>query len=230
MSWLNKLSRLPEISPGEFDPPDLPALLKKENPVILDIGCNNGGQSALFLKLFPKGSVYSFEPDPRAREAFRKKVTDPRAKLFDIAISAQDGTTEFYVSDGVPSAEWKQHLPAGWDLSGSIKKPKKHLELHPWCKFEQRIQVTTKKLDTWCNDEGVKEIDFIWADVQGAEVDLIKGGEQALRRTRYLYTEYNDKELYEGQADLRTLLKLLPDFEVVHRYANDVLLRNKLIA
>ena len=229
MSWLNILSRLPEITPGEFDPAELPALLKKEDPLILDIGCNNGGQSAQFLSLFPKGRVYSFEPDPRARASFKKKVTDPRARLIDIAISAADGTTEFYVSSGVPSDEWKEQLPAGWDLSGSIKKPKKHLEMHPWCKFEERIQVTTKKLDTWCAEEGVTEIDFIWADVQGAEVDLIKGAEKSLRRTRFFYTEYNEKELYEGQADLRTLMKQLPDFEVLRRYQNDVLFRNKAL-
>lgn len=82
-------------------------------------------------------------------------------------------------------------------------------------------------LDTWCYEEGVNFIDFIWADVQGAEADLIKGGHTALRQTRYLYTEYNNQEFYEGQASLRKILKLLPEFEVVSRYDNDVLLRNK---
>jgi 2-O-methyltransferase len=233
MAGLNKLLKIisgePKVTEGEFDSAQLPALLQTDAPVILDIGCNNGSQSKVFLSLFPKGRVYSFEPDPRAQKRFRDKVTDPRARLFEIAISAEDGTTEFHVSDGAPNAEWKERLPEGWDLSGSIKKPKKHLEAHPWCKFEKAIQVKTKRLDTWCREEGIATIDFIWADVQGAETELIQGAQKALKNTRYLYTEYNNKELYEGQANLRTLMKLLPDFEIVTVYPNDVLFKNKTL-
>ena len=72
-------------------------------------------------------------------------------------------------------------------------------------------------------------IDLIWADVQGAEGDLIEGGRQALARTRYFYTEYDDQELYEGQIPLAKLLSLLPEFEIVPRYRWDVLLRNRAI-
>ncbi|MEN9248224.1 MAG: hypothetical protein Q6L50_08560 [Gloeomargarita sp. GMQP_bins_120] len=41
----------------------------------------------------------------------------------------------------------------------------------------------------------MRPYDFIWADVQGAEVDLIQGGLQALANTRYFYTEYANTEL-----------------------------------
>lgn len=87
--------------------------------------------------------------------------------------------------------------------------------------------VSTRRLDTWAADEGVDSVDFIWADVQGAEIDLINGGRVTLSNTRYLYTEYSNRELYEGQVGLKTLLKSLPEFEVVHRFAHDVLLRNR---
>ena len=221
------ITREPKIAPGEFDPATLPQLLRKENPVILDIGCNNGGHTLLFLSLFKNARVFSFEPDPRAQARFKKEVTDSRAKLFEMAISATDGTAEFYVSDGLPPAEWKAALPAGWDLSGSIKRPKKHLKVHPWCTFKERITVSTKKLDTWRREEGIDQIDLIWADVQGAEADLIKGGKTALQHTRYFYTEYSNYELYEGQPRLHSLMKLLPDFAIVARYSNDVLFENK---
>jgi FkbM family methyltransferase len=219
--------RRKNIARNSLDPSELPALLNKQNPVILDIGCNDGRHTLMFLALFPAAKVYAFEPDPRARQRFRSLVTDSRAKLFDLAISSLDGTAEFFVSNGLPSEKRRAELPQGWDLSGSIKKPKDHLVVHPWCTFDERIQVNTTKLDTWCRDEGVDWIDFIWADVQGAEEDLILGGLDALKRTRYLYTEYSNRELYEGQIDLQTILKLLPEFEVVKKYKNDVLLRNK---
>ena len=58
--------------------------------------------------------------------------------------------------------------------------------------------------------------------------DLIRGGPETLQRTRYFFTEYNNNELYEGQVNLKTLLRELPDFEVLARYMDDVFLRNKM--
>ncbi len=62
-----------------------------------------------------------------------------------------------------------------------------------------------------------------------AENLFIRGGQEALGKTRYLYTEYSNRELYEGQVNLPQLLALLPDYEVVARYPGDVLLRNKTL-
>jgi FkbM family methyltransferase len=217
----------PPVAPGEFDLGSLPALLGRDDPVILDIGANDGSHTLEFLRLFERSRVYAFEPDPRALESFRARVNSPRAKLYDLAISDADGTTEFHTSGGLPSPELSEWRPRGWDLSGSIRRPKEHLEQHPWCTFGEPIPVRTMRLDTWCREEGVTRIDLIWADVQGAEENLINGAREALRRTRYFYTEYSDRELYEGQIGLREIMNLLPDFEVLRRFANDVLLKNR---
>lgn len=221
----------PPITAGEFEVDSLPQLLGNDSPVILEIGCNDGTETNRFLSLFGAGArVYAFEPDPRAIDRFRQRVTDPRAKLFELAISDRAGTTEFYVSDGKPTAAGYEELrPNGWDLSGSIRKPKEHLVQHPWCRFDQKITIPTQSLDSWSTEQQIKLIDFMWVDVQGAEVDFIRGATQSLKHTRYLYTEYSDRQLYEGQLNLRQLLRLLPDFDVVHRYVGDVLLRNRYL-
>ena len=171
--------------------------------------------------------MYAFEPDARARRRFQAKVHDPRAALFATAVGAADGVTLFYPSAGAPGADRAAPLPEGWDSSGSIRAPKRHLQLHPWCSFGPGIEVPITRLDTWAPGHVPGGVDLIWADVQGAESDLITGARETLRRTRYFFTEYNNQELYAGQAQLSTLLDMLPDFEVVHRYQDDVLLRNK---
>ena len=55
-----------------------------------------------------------------------------------------DGEAEFYQSSGsyegfTEYSEWLQ--------SSSLKTPKNHLEAHPWCKFENKVIVPTRRLD-----------------------------------------------------------------------------------
>lgn len=230
----NKLMQIlrgePIITPGSIQDKTLIELLGRQDPVILDIGCNEGQHTQWFLDLFNEARVYSFEPDPRARKRYLTNVKDKRAVLFDIAISDTDGVVNFHTSSGCPpTTEITQEFSYDWDFSGSIRRPKQHLEVYPWVKFDKKVVVKTKKLDTWVREEGIEIIDLIWADVQGAEIDLINGGREALRNTRYFYTEYSDMELYEGQINLRQLMDLLPDFKVVHIYKEDVLLKNRRI-
>jgi hypothetical protein len=93
--------------------------------------------------------------------------------------------------------------------------------------FGATIEVPAVALDTFCREQSLGNIDFIWADIQGAEGEMIRGGLRTLERTRYLYTEYSDEELYENQATLRDILNLLPDFRVVELWPDDVLLENR---
>jgi hypothetical protein len=64
-------------------------------------------------------------------------------------------------------------------------------------------------------------------DVQGAESDLVEGATRFLRASRYLYTEYSNKELYEGQITLAELREKLSDFDLIVRYRWDALFHNK---
>ena len=209
-----------------IDPQEIKRLIGKSNPTILDIGCNDGAHTQLFFELFEFAHVSSFEPDWRAQDRFRNTtaLTCPRARLFPVALGATDGTTEFYPSEGDGVLQ-----PKIWDYSGSIRKPKMHLRRHPWCKFGPATTVPVMRLDSWARAWGITHVDFIWADVQGAEGDLIWGGTDTLARTRYFFTEYSDEEMYEQQPTLEHLLKLLPTFRIVHLYPEDVLLRNEAL-
>jgi 2-O-methyltransferase len=123
----------------------------------------------------------------------------------------------------------KSQYPQGWDYSGSIRAPKNATALYPWLKFESKIRVPVRSLDSWASERGIKKIDFIWADMQGAEGDLVAGGRETLARTRYLYTEYSDQEEYEGQPTLPQLATMLPNFSILQRYRGDVFFENKAI-
>ena len=207
----------------------LQRLIGADATTILEIGAHHGDHTVALMGTFPRATVHSFEPDPRAFAVHRKMVNSPRSKHYQMAIGATNGRASFHTSGGLPPGEQaalKANYPEGWDQSGSLRTPKGHIEKYPWCKFKRTISVEVRTLDTWASKHAPGKIDFIWADMQGAEGDLATDGAQTLSRTRFLYCEYSNEELYEGEPSLAKLLELMPTFDVVYRLPGDVLLRN----
>lgn len=210
--------------PHAISPHEIRMLVNKDDPVILELGCNDGTDTKRILDEFPEATVHCFEPDPRPVERFQ--ISDARCTLHRVAIAAQDGTLKFYMSGGTPP----NRRMLDWDLSSSIRRPTRHLKAHPWCTFDRTCQVSARSLDSWFNEHTeLTQIDFIWADLQGAEGDLIAGGRTTLcNHTRYLYTEFYDTPMYEGQLTRQQILEQLPEFECVGIYEGyNMLLRNK---
>jgi FkbM family methyltransferase len=221
---------LPPVNVGQLGHAYLSQFLGRDTQVILEIGANDGGHTVQFVNLFPNATIFAFEPDPRAAAKFKALANHPRVKFFEIAIGAADGQADFYVSSGLPEAaapEMTSQYPHGWDQSGSLRAPKSHMTIWPWVKFESKIRVPVRALDSWASEQGVTKVDLIWADMQGAEGDLVAGGRETLAQTRYLYTEYSDEECYEGQPTLARLVDMLPNFSILRRYRWDVLFENQ---
>ncbi len=180
----------------------------------LELGAHDGSDTA-WLAAVPGVTVHAFEPDPRNHPPPRSNVVMNRAAVWD-----RDGRAPFVLS--------KEGWGVEWTHSSSLRRPKEHLRRYP-VTFGETIEVETVALDTYGARAGLDVIDFVWADIQGAEADMIRGGGKTLARTRYLFTEYADEELYEGQATLSELLALLPGFRVLELWEEDVLLENRAL-
>ena len=208
-------------------------ILGKNDPVILDIGSNDGQSSVVFLSQMPKATIIAFEPDPRAIARFKLRqqgqFLNHKIILYEGALSDQDGYIEFNQSSGKNSnLQW---YDSGWDLSGSIKTPLKHLTEHPTILFDTKIKVQTTTLDAYIKNNNLNFdiIDLAWIDVQGAEKNVLDGAKNVLNKIRYIHLEYSDKEMYSGQMDLNTTLAYLNDFELIQIYNGDILLKNKYL-
>ena len=204
--------------------------VNKLNPVILDIGANDGLDSVSISKIFPNSIIHCFEPDPRAIKRFSEfSSIYKNIHLHQIAIGGVNGTVLFHQSDGFPEDyEASQMRPEGWDLSGSIKTPTGHLEANPGAHLKKSIDVKCMTLDSWLAEkQTINSIELMRLDTQGAEGDILKNCPIALSLTNYIFTEYSDIELYEGQVSLMELDKILVNFEIMQVFENDVLFRNK---
>ncbi len=218
---------------AEIDEAMLRSIILKPNPVILEIGSNDGTHTAWFLELFPNARIYCFEPDSRAATKFEENLGDcQNVTLFKMAVSDKVGKANFYPSSGFRPGDAchlkKESQSANgesecWDASGSLKKPVNHLIFYPWVTFGSAVEVDTTTLDAWCEQHGVTCIDFIWMDVQGAEINVFDGAKKTLPKVRAIYTEYSNHDLYEGQPTLRDIAKALSQFKIAVRYPYDVL-------
>lgn len=196
-----------------------------------EIGAHVGKHTELFLEIFPQAELWVFEPDPRNTAELKRLGFNKKTKLFELAIGDRDGDMQMYLSSGKVQKGDTRTTLQNWTFSSSLKKPKEHIKMAPWVKFEHFAKVKVARLDTLKKEHGFGDIDFIWADIQGAEDMMIAGGQETLARTRYLYTEYANTEVYEGQIPLDEIVKRLPggaaQWEVVQDFSDDVLLKNK---
>lgn len=195
-----------------------------ENPIILDIGCYRAEDSIIFSNMFPNGRIYSFEPDPRNIAYIDSNFLPFNIKLNSYAIGNVDGEIDFWPSENID-------FNKSWNLSGSVRPPKAHLEEYT-VSFGEKIKIRCKKLDTWYNDNlRDKQIQLIYCDANGSEGDIIEYGADTFKNTHLLYLEVFDKELYSGMKDEKWIDGKLKElgFEYLITHGHNKLYRNNNI-
>jgi len=198
---------------------------KLDIQVFVEIGMHFGTDTQDFRKMHPNSRIVCFEPDPRNIEMIKKLGNDKICELYELALSNTNEPMDFYLSSGKCNGLGNLLDSNDWSCSSSLKKPTGHLSLHRWITFPTSVKVQCSKLDDFEPLKNTK-IDFMWVDVQGAEDLVFSCGQETLKNTHYVYTEYCNQELYENQLNLEGILKLFPGFKVLIDYGGDVLLEN----
>jgi len=195
--------------------------------IFIEIGCHFGEDTRRFRKMHPLARIIGFEPDPRNIKIICDTGIDRICEFHPIALSNKTESRQFFMSSGSAGDRVtdQQHRENDWTSSSSLKVPTGHLEEHKWITFPTFTLVQCRRLDDIESLHGAV-IDFIWADVQGAEDLVFSGAKDTLTRTRYVYTEYGTN-LYEGQLSRDQLITLFgPKWSVVHDFGGDILLKN----
>jgi FkbM family methyltransferase len=200
-------------------------LVASSTPTILEIGAHDGGHTLQFLRAFASPEIHCFEPEPRALARLRPGVAGhPRVHVHETAVGETSGRAAFHRSFGGHPGPAGLPLPEGWDYSGSLLRPLNHRRRYPAVTFGEPLEVDVVSIDEWIADRPISTVDLVWIDAQGAEGKILRGMQNTLPRVRFIYTEFSDDEMYEGQPTLEGILTLAPGFRVVERFAEDVLL------
>ena len=116
--------------------------------------------------------------------------------LVNKAVGNENKSTTMFLSN-TPGG-----IANGSGASSSMLKPKKHLEQYPHITFPKTQDVEMVRIDDfWYFTELDKSYyNFMNIDVQGYELEVLKGAEKTLEGIDYVMAEINRDEVYEGCA------------------------------
>jgi FkbM family methyltransferase len=200
---------------------DIKNLINRPNSTIFEIGCADGNDTEEFIDIFSHNfKIYCFEPDPRNAKTFLNKNSLKRDNVIfeNKAISNTNDIVKFNQSSTI--------------YSSSLKNPTEKLnKIWPEIKFNNTIDVQSITLDKYTKNHCINFIDFIWADVQGAEDLMIEGGKETFaNKVKFLYTEYAKEEIYNDAPNQDRIKNLLgQNWQIIHDFGSDILLVNNSI-
>lgn len=178
--------------------------------------------SGEWSKFAPYLTIYGFDADTDACEEANTELAARQVnwqeKHIPIALSSAVGESPLYVTEEISCtslyrpnssylARFDPIIPDSFRVNFSIE-----------------IETTT--LDTYCQQEGINAIDFLQVDVQGADLDVLKGASLLLDRSVLaIQTEVEFSPLYTNQplfADIDIYLRnkdfTLFDIDGLSRY------------
>ena len=165
---------------------------------IIHIGAHFGQEIPDYIDCGIQDMVM-FEPLEENFKVLAEKAKGLNANIVghQVALGPEPGKTKMYVSD---------HNR----ISSSILKPKVHLTHHPNVKFPETEEVEVNCLDNY----DCFNYNFINMDVQGYELEVLKGGKKTLEKVDYVYCEVNRDEVYENNAFVEELDEFLSDYNM----------------
>ena len=178
--------------------------IKKPPEVIFEIGACEGEDSERYSKLFPHARLYLFEPVATNAQIIRSKIISGKiknAELFEVAVADYNAESEIYESSGRP-----EYVPLtdDWNYgnkSSSLLKPLPLMnKIHKWLRFQKKHKVQVVTLESIANQTDISSVDFIHMDVQGAEMMVLKGAGDFLKKVSCIWLEVVTQPIYESQV------------------------------
>jgi FkbM family methyltransferase len=165
---------------------DLRSLVDTRTPLIVDGGAHSGFMTDKFLGLWPDAAVHGFEANPSLAASLMEKYRDSsNVTIHPEALGAQPGTLEF-------------HVTADPGCSSFFRPTETNVGYHPdKMDVVETIEVPVAVLDDSLAD--IRHIHLIKLDLQGFELEALKGAHEVLKRTDLIMTEVEFISLYEDQ-------------------------------
>lgn len=160
--------------------------LPSDMTTIVDVGANVGQFALVSRAVWPKAHLHCFEPISSVRGVL--------AKVF----AGDDQTTIYSHALGSRAEQTKIQLSAQLD-SSSILPNKLQDSIFPGTATVGSEEIDVRRLDGVFSRDILRSPALLKLDVQGYEMEVLKGAAPLLRCFDYIYCELSFAELYDGQ-------------------------------
>lgn len=173
----------------------------REGMTVFDVGANVGELSLLFSRFIGSGVVHAFEASATAYGALLTVLSAARrsnVRANHLAISDVPGVVRLHCYDG-PYQSWNSMALRPLENYGIDVKPVGH----------EDVVATT--VDAYCTSNGIARIDLLKIDVEGAELQVLKGAVEMMRakRIQCISFEYGQSTFDMGNSphDIEALFR-----------------------
>lgn len=170
--------------------------------IIFDVGANRGDTVKLYRSLFPSSKIYAFEPFIDSFNVLQERFKgDENIICINEALTNSIGEKILFVNESVDTNSLFQSQTTGLNSDLAVKN-------------KSTIQVRATTLESFCLQNGIIKIDILKMDVQGSELNILKGGKQLLLNNliELIYAETYFIQQYENQPLFYDIAIYLKDF------------------
>ena len=155
---------------------------------VIDVGANRGQFALIARKVYPQAIIHSFEPLEEPGQIFKRVFADdPKVTLHPCAIGRERTTATI-------------HITREDDSSSLLPITKMQSEIFPGATEKGTRQVSVLPLSEALGNLSIPPASLLKIDVQGFELEVLKGSEDILNKFSNLYIECSFIELYASQA------------------------------
>ena len=173
--------------------------IRNDVAVVFDVGANVGQFAKDLRRHSYRGLIFSFEPVSKVFERLTKNFKrDARWHGLELGVGSISGYFDIHVS-------------ANSGLSTSfLEMEKVHLENFPSSQYVRSENVRVVTLSEQIKDLGVDKTKLaIKIDVQGLELEVLRGAQQELAEVQCLLIEVSLTSLYLGEPTLTEIISFL---------------------
>ena len=201
---------------------ELVNLLNSKKPIIFDVGCFVGNFSRnLKKKLNLKNkNFYLFDANPNL------KIKD--FKYNNLVFSDKISNKNFYLNEFFPSSGSSLKEDTKNDLKWNYTR--KLITLSPNKGFKI-LKVKTNTIDNFCKKNKIIKIDILKIDVEGSELEVLKGSKKILNKTHLIQLEIyqNKKNFIKIEKKITKFLKKYNFYKIREKKIWSVSLFSNLI-
>jgi FkbM family methyltransferase len=157
-----------QVAAGKFENAETAFVTRflRKGMVILDIGAHHGFYALLAsLRVGTTGKVFAFEPSPRERKRLQQHLQLNKCtnvQIVPLAVGSTQGQATLFLVEGAE------------DYCNSLRLPATESQT-------TAVVVDVIPLDEFLGNAGVSSVGFIKFDVEGAELDALKGATSTLQ-------------------------------------------------